>query len=167
MKPKTIMTVELVLENAESIIFLQDDIGMFEVSKLGRKIKRFTMDNIQDTYTAQEVHMQIRSIANTKNSYTYETNEEKLPFQRILESNDITQVILWYEDKTVDTFYIEWLSGSEHMNPKQTSKINESTGDLYLSISDKTTVLQYFGEATSMKEQHPIWKKIFRFEDEE
>lgn len=163
---KRIVNVELVFDTSDAVNFTQDDIGKFEISNLQRKIKRFSSDKIADGHIAKEVHIQINPRANVKASYTYEKTKTKdLPFKRLTEFGDIIQVAVMYDDQTMSEFHIEWVEGSQYVNPNQTSRINKHTGDLYLSISDSTTVLQYFKEDVNSEEAHPIWGDIVKLDE--
>lgn len=52
---KEVKSVELVLENLESIEVKREHIGMFHVSNLKRSISRNAINSISDYVTAEEV----------------------------------------------------------------------------------------------------------------
>lgn len=163
---KRIVNVELIFDTLDAVNFTQDEIGIFEVSNLERKVKRFNSNIIADGQIAREVHIQVNAKANTKDNYTYsKIKTDKLPFDRIVEFGDVIEVSLLMQDGSNESFHIEWVNGSEYTNPNQTSCINKHTGDLYLSISESTSVLQYFKESVNSEEQHPIWNDIVTLDE--
>jgi hypothetical protein len=154
---KEIKFIELVLENCEIIKIDKQHIGIFRIENIKRSISRVAMNSISDHKSAEEVFIQISSKANNYNSYvTTWSGNETLPFTRLIKYKDITAISIHYEDDDEEYIYVPWGGESDYKNEYQSCKINEHTGDLYIIISEKENVENYFKEC--LEDEDTYWE---------
>lgn len=154
---KEVKSIELVLENCEMIEIKREHIGSFNLSNIRRSISRIAANSICDSLSAEDAFIQISSKANTINSYSFTWDDNKiLPFDRLTQHKDITAIEIHYEDGSNEYIYVNWGGKSDYTNLYQTSKINQHTGDLYIAISEKYKVDDYFAEEIE-KENSYVW----------
>lgn len=153
-----IKSVQLALENCETIEIGKEDIGKFYVSDIKRSISRRAVNSISDSLSAEEVCIQISSKANCHKSFisTWHDGEVK-PFDRLMKHDDITALCINYQDGKSEHIYVNWGGDSEYNNDYQSIAVNENTGDLYLVISKKKNVGDYFKEDL-IEEETYVWE---------
>jgi hypothetical protein len=160
---KVFKSVELVLENCEAIEIKREHIGIFYVLNIKRSISRRAVNSIDSYTTADEVFMQICSEANVLSSYvTTCSDNDVLPFARLLNYKDITGLRIKYKDGDEEYIQVNWGGDSDYENEYQTAAINEKTGDLYIVISEKESVESYFKEYLQ-REDNSFWKLVKKF----
>ncbi len=154
---KQVKCIDIVLENCEVIRIMREHIGDFHVLDIKRSISRIAMNSVSGTLSAEEIFIQVSSEANETTSYltTWSANDTK-PFQRIVQSMDISAIDINYEDGSNEEVLVNWGGDSDYTNEKQTADMNEDTGDLYIAISENTTVFDYF-ENELEEEESNYW----------
>lgn len=137
MNEKEIKTVELVLENLESVLFSVKDIVMLSINDIKKSI-RFSNEQTSINLTANEIIIEINSKANLYSAYSHKwfdkQNESLLPFDRLMKYNDITAIELTYQDDSKDYIYANWPGDIDENNKLQSSKF-DSDGNLNINIS--------------------------------
>ena len=138
-------SINIILENCEVIGINRQYVGAFYITDIKRTISRLAMNSISDTINSDEIFIQVSSKANDVSAYltTWGDNTTK-PFDRIRQHNDITAIEIVWENKTNEYIYVDWGGNSDYTNSNQTSAINETTGDLYIAVSENETVSEFF-----------------------
>lgn len=136
---REIESIKLVLENCESIKIHTKHIGDFSIDDITRSISRLAMNSVSDLTTSDNIHIQVSSEANKTGSFVT-SFQDKMPFDRITEHNDITAIEIKYQNNETEYISTNWNSSDRYININQTSTINTHTGDLYIVISTKETV---------------------------
>lgn len=155
---KQVELFEIHFENTEAIILHRQYIGKLELSGISRNIIRNHLTDISEHVSVDEVVMQISSEANVEESYIGD-NHNLSPFERITVSDDICEIIVHYEDETKESFMVK----HDDLFTKQTSFVNESTGDLFLVIGKNKTIHTEFATEIKDKRKPKIWKEIKEF----
>ncbi|PAV30331.1 hypothetical protein CIL05_07625 [Virgibacillus profundi] len=156
---KQIQTIEINLENLETIIIHRQHVGYFELNNITRNLRRKTLKDVSENFIVLEVFMQISSEANTMDSYVEDDYSLK-PFERIVSHSDITYFVINYDDGSQEELHLHWHGKNDSANDAQSSVINEATGDLYLAISQTEPVQTYFKEEIEDKRKLRLWKEL-------
>ncbi|MCA1027071.1 hypothetical protein LCM23_13295 [Cytobacillus kochii] len=146
---KEIDSIEIVLENCESIKIGREDLGTFEVSDIKRSISRMAMNSISDSMSAEEIFIQISPKANVHSSFISTWHDEESgikPFDRLTNHNDITAININYQNGSSEYIFVNWGGDSECENSFQTSETNKHNGDLFIAISEKNKAELYFSD---------------------
>lgn len=145
---REIESIELVLENLESVKIKREHIGFFEMRGITKSISRLASNSISEILTVNEVFLQICSKANNYSSYVHDWHDEKIkPFERLMRYKDIVAVEVNFKDGSSECIYVNWESDlDDYTNKNQSVAINKKTGDLYIVISEKENVLTYFDD---------------------
>jgi hypothetical protein len=150
--------IKLILENCEEIMLKKEHIGIIEMFNINRTISRRAMNYISDALIAENIFIQISSKANVIESYSFTWNgNNTLPFDRLTRWNDITAIDVHFEDGSSEYILVNWNEESDFANLYQTSKINQYTGDLYIAISEKYKVEDYF-EKELVEKDNSFWE---------
>ncbi|TYS25136.1 hypothetical protein FZC71_00895 [Bacillus subtilis] len=152
---KKVKSIDLVLENCEVLKFDSKYIGRFYMTNITRTISRKASNLIGENYSAENVFLQLFAEGNDSNAFkqTWPSNSE-LPFDRLQQCPDIVAIDVFYEDSSNDYILVNWSGDSDVNNENQTAKLNEYTGDLFLVISGKETVENYFEDVLAEDESY-------------
>lgn len=141
---KKVKNIDLVLENCEVLKFDSKYIGRFYMTNITRTISRKASNFISESYSAENVFLQLFSEGNDSIAFEQSWSSNEFPFDRLQQYPDIVAIDVFYEDGSNDYILVNWLGNSDEINRNQTTKLNEYTGDLFLVISGKETVESYF-----------------------
>lgn len=144
--------LELIFDNAESMLFHKEYIGVFKLTDLNRTISRKSFDSINESFKADTMFLQLSSESNNIDSYITHYNKN-LPFDR-LQHNDLRELVVHYEDGSLENILFEW---EDLVNERQFVQLNDNTGDIFISISDEPW--EFFYDLTNEKETK-IWNNI-------
>lgn len=134
-----VKSIGLIFENCEYVDFDRADIGQFWCDNVHESVSRFASNSISKYKCCDGVFMEIKNVANTTYScYGHDMEEHK--FERITNGCDVTQIVITYEDDTVETILVPWIAeDNEFINDAQTYYLS-SYGNLYLMISEEDEV---------------------------
>lgn len=143
---KNIKSVELILENCETIEIEAKYFGMFKMDDIRTGIYRIACNAISKSQTAHSIAFEIFSEANVKYA-PFGSCEEQLKFHRLTQWKDITGIELKYEDGSVETYYVDYDDGED--NALGAENLNEKVhisrlGNLYIVIEKDKTIFDYF-----------------------
>lgn len=139
-----ITKIELVLENCEVVSVDAKYIGKIIARNIFPAIENDGYDDIKRSFYCYsfgiELHKDLDKYGVVQ-SYT----PEGLPgvFRRLRNYNDITQVIVHYNDDINETYFVDY--GGDEENKNQKSYIS-TAGHLYIKISDMYSLGDMFGD---------------------
>lgn len=139
-----VKSVELVLENCESIKFSPDQIGAFGCTEIVAQVARVACNSISKYLSCKEMYMELYSAANQKYDSFGRESEHKA-FERLCQYDDITGVEVVYEDGSKDYILVPWNEESEYSNKYQTSYI-ASDNSLRILVSREQRAVNFFAE---------------------
>lgn len=161
---RQVKSITLVLENLEAVTFNREDIGTLHINNITRSIGRIAVNSINDTSIAEEFFIQLSSKSNKKGPHASTYSSSKLPFDRLLQHDDITAIgVIYQNGKEEETIYVNWGGDSDYTNINQTSVLNEKTGDLYIAISKEETADSYFKDDIQ-SEDYSYWRLVSEIE---
>lgn len=139
-----VKSIELVLENCESIKFLPEQIGIFCCNNIVAQVARVACNSISKHLICEWMCIEIYSAANQK--YTsFGQESEDTAFDRLMKFGDITAVEVTYEDGSVDYILVPWNDENDYSNKYQTSYITEDNS-LHILVSKETCAENFFKE---------------------
>lgn len=144
-----IRSIEFVFENCEFIEFDEKYIGRFSLKNITRSIRRFAINTIEDFMDVGDVTIEIFSEGNEK--YSCYGSDPAMKFERILQYDDITSIIVHYSDGSEEEFFVNYDEG-EHEGELGAPNIFQSTmlsslGNLYIVISSDFSVTELFDQS--------------------
>ncbi len=167
---KRIDSVWLVFENCEDVRIDAKYIGMFHVGDIRREITRVAINAICDRYVANEVAMEIFSEADGPYTVFGEYSRGDgidTVFRRIMAWDDITEIVIEYDDGTDETFLVNYDEGLDEgklgaANILQESKLSVA-GNLYVVISTEGADINkaFPDDVINDKESVAIMKRVY------
>ena len=145
---KNIKSIELILENCDSIKIERDKIGEFFLGEIETKIARMAVNSIAKYKKSNLFLLELFKKADV-NYHPFGMDEEESVFNRLTTWHDITGIDIIYENGKVENYLFSYDEG-EYENELGAVNINEDTyiselGNLYIVISkDKKKVTDYF-----------------------
>src|SRR5690606_31857933 len=132
--------VEIVLENCEVITIPAEDFEYLSIQDVKESCyihsSSFRVDKI-----SSDIHMAIKDSANILENYPSMTFEEQtqLPFDRLLNYADITQIHFKFEDKNESyVVYVDWHDEDEYSNRYQKGEFED--GQLIIIINEENSL---------------------------
>lgn len=143
---KEIMSIDIALENCEVITVKAEHIKYLKLHNIGRSITKFNYSNsFENTLQSEGLFLRISSASNTYDSFTCTWDDgEVTPFQRLQEHLDIVAININYTNGDKEYIYAPWGGNSDYVNEYQTIAIHKDTGDMYIAVSEKHKVEEYF-----------------------
>ena len=126
--------VEFIFENCESLRLPSKYFKSFNLCDIRENVSRISLESIVRSKTAEIVYFEISK--ETKDMEYIPFGILKLKtnvFDKLSTSNDITSLILYYEDGTKELIFVKWSSENECKNSYQKNSISDS-GNLYIAI---------------------------------
>ena len=147
---KHLASVEFIFENVESMEFDAKYFGSFHIDRIGRAVKRFACNAILDYTMAKEVAIEIFSEANDTYAPFGDESESTTKFERIMEWDDITRIVLKYEDGSYDELFVDYDEGEDECklgaeNINQKSMLSD-LGNLYIVIAHAQCIEDWFDD---------------------
>lgn len=140
---KSVKSVEFVFENCECFSIDAKYFGTLKLSDFHLCIQRIAANAIVKMNCVGTVAMEIFSDGNKKYSpFGFEDKTDKC-FDRLSKYNDITSIIIVYDDDTTEEYYVDY-KGDE-INEYQTNYMNKF-GDFYIVISKDKNIFDFFDE---------------------
>ena len=158
---KHVHSIDIVFENCERITLDAGDIGFIAIGAVKPFIKRVGCNSILEMNIVEEVAFELFSscISRLYNPFGL-SNQYKIIRERLLEHNDITQLVIHYEDNSSAEFYVNWNGDME--NNYQKSIVGKN-GNFYLVISEYKNIIDYFpSEITDDVEKATVVSAIIR-----
>jgi len=144
---KEIKSLELHLENCETVVVDRKYIGMFLLDEYNKYFNRCALNSISGGESFNKLILQIHpDLDKTEqdNLFQFDDEPKRLPIKRLHEHNDITQITINFEDGTNEHYFITWSEESEWNNEYQKSHINKHTGELFIVVDKDNTIEDYF-----------------------
>ncbi len=146
-----IRSIEFVFENCEFIEFDAKYIGRFSLENITRSIRRIAVNAIKDITEVGDVVIEIFSEGNEDYSCYGSIPAKK--FNRILRHNDITRIVVHYNDGSDGEFFVNYDEGAFEgklgaPNIFQ-STVLSSLGNLYIVISNDFSVTEMFDQSSN------------------
>jgi len=163
---KYVKLIDLTFENVQGLKIPAQYIGSFKIAKIEKEIQRIASNSIEEIQWANEVFLEI--VGNPR-LYNHEYNPlfdyhpfclaDELPtFGRALEFDDITDIVVEYEDGSNETYYVYYeCSGGSDENIMQQTRVGKN-GSLYILIGKNLNMDQYVSpeELIDIKEQRKL-----------
>lgn len=133
--------VEIVLENCEVITIPAEDFEYLSIKDV-KESCYIHSSNFSVNRISEYIYMAIKESANILANYPSMTTKEQtqLPFDRLLNFADITQIHFKFEDENKSYFvYTEWHDEDEYSNRFQKSRLLD--GELIISIKSEENAL--------------------------
>lgn len=135
---KHIKSIELIFENLDSFNIDQKYIGDFFLGECETQIKRNAVNTISRMEFANIVFFEIFKNGNEQYN-EFDSGDLIYNFDRILEYNDISSILIEYDDDTSESFFVDYSPENDEFgmpNIKQFSVVSDF-GHLYCLIADK------------------------------
>lgn len=129
-----IKQIQLVFENCESIEIDRKYIGDLKIDNIKESICRVASNSISSFKTCKVFLLSVNHLADTKQS-----------IKRLLQYNDITSVIVLFEDGSKDSFRVKWNYDDSQYNRYQETYRNKY-GDIFVVISKKLNLRDFYNE---------------------
>lgn len=180
---KTISKIDLVFENCEAYSINRIDINEIIIEDIKEKISKIAANAIASMKTSETILIHVSN--NAEEYVKYQgfqiENENPKGLMRIAEYNDITQIILYYDDNTSETIYPSWIGESEYSNDAQETYIIENckeeklNGYIIVIITDLSkkenilteylnSLISYYGETENSDINEIIKKYLIKAE---
>lgn len=134
--------IELILENCEVIRIDGRYIGDFAINDIKESICRQGCNYIGRIKKCECFYMSIYREENIEKEIEFTMgalNEKAKPFKRLSEYNDITQIIICFNDGKEVGVYVPWDEESEYRNSYQKTCMSDK-GDLYILINKELNI---------------------------
>ena len=146
---KELKSVEIVLENCETILIDRKYIGEIECDNIKKSISRRACNSISVVNTCETFAIQINNklSENEDSTWIFGTlaDEKRNPIERLISFNDITSICFKFVDEEDESeqIYVNWGGDSEYSNEYQKSYKN-NFGDLFIVISKNKSIEDIF-----------------------
>lgn len=138
--------VEFIFENCESFEIESKYFGGFQVSDITTSVFRIACNSISKMTTAHTIAFEIFSEGNDQYN-PFGNSENTRKFDRIEAWRDITSIVLFYDDGTHESYYVDYdeevegALGAENLN--QHTYLS-ALGNLYIVIAKGKDVFDFF-----------------------
>lgn len=140
---KFIKGIELVLENCDTITIDSEYIGAIFLDDIKRDIWRCATNAIMDAETADHFAIEIFKEVGNYNSWL--ENEDMSVFDRLTAWQDITSVIVNYNNDEQETFFVHYDDNNIFCgNNKYQKSYISAVGNLYIVVSKSKNIEDYF-----------------------
>lgn len=140
---RDVTKITIVFENCEYIDFVPQDFGTFLLDDITTSISRIACNSIAEMKHANTVALEIfdTKINTEYNPFDIENEKQKV-INRFAQCDDITSIIVEFNDNTKESFYVAW-GEDEYVNEFQKTQLGKN-GNLYIVISKEETIENYF-----------------------
>nr|DAH73365.1 MAG TPA: hypothetical protein [Caudoviricetes sp.] len=140
-----IKKIEFILENCEVITIDGRFIGDFDLDNIKTRVRRVA-NAINKIVSVEDVAIEIRSLANVTTTCPWGVDETFKPFDRLTEHHDITAIVVYFNDNSSECYYVNYRSKGDYIGAKNLNQHTHvsSLGNLYLVISEKNTIEDYW-----------------------
>ena len=111
------MKVEIVFEKCETYIFNDYDFDYLHMYDITTCFNMYSPDSIFKEKVINKLSFSLKPLANQYKINSW--GENKLPFDRFLQYNDITHISLIYSKKKKENYAVIWEGESEEINSAQ------------------------------------------------
>lgn len=139
---KHIKSIEFVLENCESFSIDANYFGAFLIDDIRYSIQRIASNSIVKMAIADTIVIELFSEGD-REYRPFGALEKITIFERLQGYNDITQVVIHYEDQTEETYFANWAEDDDCENKNQ-SVCKSDLGNLYIVISEEKDFSAFF-----------------------
>ena len=139
---KHIKSIEFVFENCESFNIDTNYFGAFLIDDIRYSIQRIACNSIVKMAIADTMVIELFSEGD-REYRPFGALEKTTIFERLQKYNDITQVIIHYEDQTEETYFANWAEGDDCENKNQ-SVYRSDLGNLYIVINEEKDFATFF-----------------------
>lgn len=139
--------IELILENCEVIKIDAKYIFDIEVNNIKKHISRRTINSISSELNCESFSICISRYLPKENITRWtigDTDEERDTLDRLSSHNDITGVVIHYENETSEYIFVPW-GEKECVNSYQNSK-TDAEGDLFITIDKEKPLEEHFSQ---------------------
>lgn len=144
---RNVKSIEFVFENCECLEIESKYFGGVHLEDIRTSIARIACNSIAKMQTVHIAVFEIFSEANTEYAPFGNQSDKLLKFDRIAALDDITQIIVHYEDNQEEVYYVDYdddgNDGLGAPNKNQKSCIS-ALGNLYLVIEKDKNIGDYF-----------------------
>ena len=147
----SVKKIELIFENCEVAVIDGKHVGYLLADDISEYYSVRGCNAFGHTRTCHTFRLEIHRDADGKLAYGF---DDTSLFERISRYDDITSVEIYTDDGKID-LYVDW-EGDDYHNDNQSSCIADS-GHLYLVISEKESVEDFFEEVLEDKEYKWPW----------
>ena len=146
---RNVKSIEFVFENCECLEIEAKYFGGVHLEDIKTSIARIACNSIAKMQTVHSAVFEIFSEANTEYAPFGNQSDKMVKFDRIAAWDDITQIIVHYEDDQEEVYYVDYdddgNDGLGAPNKNQKSCIS-ALGNLYLVIEKDKNIGDYFDE---------------------
>ena len=139
---KHIKSIEFVFENCESFNIDTNYFGAFLIDDIRYSIQRIACNSIVKMAIADTMVIELFSEGD-REYRPFGALEKTTIFERLQKFNDITQIIVHYEDQTEEAYFTDWAEGDDCENKNQ-SVCKSDLGNLYIVISEEKDFSTFF-----------------------
>lgn len=139
---KHIESIEFVLENCEGFSIDASYFGAFLIDDIHYSIQRIASNSIVKMAIADTIVIELFSEGD-REYRPFGALEKTTIFERLQKYNDITQIIVHYEDQTEETYFANWAEGDDFENKNQ-NVCKSDLGNLYIVISEEKDFSTFF-----------------------
>lgn len=146
---RNVKIIEFVFENCECLEIEAKYFGGVHLDDIRTSIARIACNSIAKMQTVHSAVFEIFSEANTEYAPFGSQSDKMVKFDRLVAWDDITQIIVHYEDNQEEVYYVDYdddgNDGLGAPNKNQKSCIS-ALGNLYLVIEKDKNIGDYFDE---------------------
>ena len=144
---KNVKSIEFVFENCECLEIEAKYFGVVYLENIQTSIVRIACNSIAKMQTIHSAVFEIFSEANIEYAPFGSQSDKMVKFDRLVAWDDITQIIMHYEDNQEEVYYVDYDdNGNDGLgapNKNQKSCIS-ALGNLYLVIEKDKNIGDYF-----------------------
>lgn len=139
--------LELVLENCEYIKIPTKHLANIVIEGIDIRVRRNAINNIEKLQTASSIYLNIIKPETIKTLGLFgEADEESLSCsKRILQYEDITSVVVVYEDNTKEEYFVDWDWDNDYLNNYQDTQIAKN-GNLHVLINREKRLKEFLDD---------------------
>lgn len=139
---KHIESIEFIFENCEDFSIDANYFGKFLIDDIHYSIQRIACNCIIKTTIADTIAIELFSEGD-REYRPFRGLEKATIFERLQKYNDVTQIIVHYEDQTEEAYFTNWAEGDDFENKNQ-SVCKSDLGNLYIAISEEKDFSAFF-----------------------
>lgn len=127
-----IKSIELVLENCETIVLKYPDVGYFDINGQYTSFSNY-MNAICKNQCINGFTIGIKSGADLSESNCF-SSDGKMSIER-LKLRDVTQVEITYDDDSKDHYMVSWDCENDQLNDKQVFELTPDENHIFYSYT--------------------------------
>lgn len=136
--------IVLVLENCEYIKIPTKHLGNIIIEDVDVSVRRIAINSIDKQMSAQSIYLDIIKPETIKTLGLFgEDDENSLSCsKRVLQYEDMTSVVVIYDDDSKEEYFVDWNRGNEYINSYQSTKLAKN-GNLHVLINRKKNLKDF------------------------